>query len=300
MKQPSTMSIRARLASMAVRGLFKQVLHPTVPLAWQRRYTEAMKYTLVRPRGVGIRHLIAGGIRYEELLPAIQREHDGRVVVYWHGGGYAIGSPGLVRSITMRLAKLSGLRVYVPSYRLAPEHPYPAQLQDGMAFLQAVEGKEIAIDRTIFAGDSAGGNLALALTLARRKAGLALPQGLALISPWVDVLARHDDARHADAMLCAAWAKQLLDAYLPSALRSRYESLTTADLSGLPPVMIQYATSEMLAPDAILLERRLHEAGVAVTFDAVPGMWHDFQLHAGVVPEADEALGRLAKFLREL
>lgn len=258
-----------------------------------------MKYTLVRPFGVQREDLSLEGISAERLTAA-DASDTGTVVVYWHGGGYAIGSPAMLRSVTMRIAKFSGCPVYAPAYRLAPEHPYPAPLEDGMGFVRALERQGIAISRMVFAGDSAGANLALSVALRCRDAGLGLPQGLVLLSPWVDVLASRDDFQHQDAMLSAAWSKQLLEAYLPPAAREKYVSLADRLLAGLPPTLIQYASAEMLAPDARLLARKLHSAGVSVTVEETAGMWHDFQLHAGLVPEATNALVRAGAFVAGL
>lgn len=293
------LSWQARLTRLVVRLFFKPVLGPRVPIRWQRRMCEAMKYTLVRPSGVRREAVSVAGIRVEKLSTRAAAR-DRRVIVYWHGGGYAIGSPGMLRSVTMRLAGLTGLPVYAPAYRLAPEHPYPAQQEDGMAFVRALAAEGVEVSDMIFAGDSAGANLALSVALQCRDAGLGRPRGLVLISPWVDVLAERDDGLHQDAMLSAAWSRQLVEGYLPRGARERYASLAASDFSTMPPTLIQFTSAEMLAPDARMLARMMREAGVAVSLDDVPGMWHDYQLHAGLVPEATQALRRAAQFVASL
>lgn len=296
------MSPQAIAHRLAVRLFFRPVLGPRVPIGWQRRMCELVKYTLVRPTGVRRETLMVEGRRVERLAPKSRSASgaDDAVIVYWHGGGYAIGSPAMMRSVTMRLAKLTGLQVYAPAYRLAPEHPYPAQLDDGMAFVAALARQGIAVSRMVFAGDSAGANLALSVALRCRDTGQDAPRGLLLISPWVDVLAERSDSQHGDALLSAAWSRQLVDAFLPHGVRERYRSLVDCELQGLPPTLIQYASAEMLAPDARLLARKMREAGVDVRLEEAAGMWHDYHLHAGLVPEATGALARAAGFIAAL
>jgi len=222
-------------------------------------------------------------------------------MLYWHGGGYAMGSPASYRSLTMRLAARTGLPVIVPRYRLAPEHPYPAQLEDAVRCLDALERQGLPPGRLVFAGDSAGGNLALRLALYCREHGRPSPQGLVLISPWVDVLARHDEADRQDAILRAAWIHQLRDAYVPAPLRGPgFASTAQARTEGLAPTLLQFASAEMLAREARALGHRMRAAGVSVSIDEAPGLWHDYQLYGGLVPEADGAIGRIAEFVGAL
>jgi monoterpene epsilon-lactone hydrolase len=297
----SRVSWQARIAAASVRGLLKPVLGPGVPLLWQRRVLPAMMCLIPKPSGVRRQRLVLDGIDAEELVP--ERYVDAgrqRAILYWHGGGYAMGSPATHRNLTMRLAAHSSLPVIVPRYRLAPEHPYPAQRDDALRCLDALEQQGIYADQLIFAGDSAGGNLALTLALYCKEHGRRLPQGLVLISPWVDVLARHDENNHQDALLSAAWIHQLQDAYVPGPLRPAFVSMAEAAVGGLVPTLIQYASAELLAPEVRALGHRMRSAGVNVTVDEAPGLWHDYQLHAGLVPEATRALCRIAAFVRDL
>ena len=147
-------------------------------------------------------------------------------------------------------------------------------------------------------GDSAGGNLALSMLLDGDNAALPLPAALVLISPWVDPLAAvEDDGR--DALGSAGWTEQLRSAFLPDGARAGYPSILNADLRDLPPTLIQCAAVELLAPQARLLATRLRECGVRVTLDEAPGLWHDYHMHAGLVPEATLAVRRIADFLEE-
>ncbi|MEX5744364.1 alpha/beta hydrolase [Massilia sp. X63] len=285
-----------------MRILFKPLLAPRVPLLWQRRITAAMMSLFPKPSDVHRLALLLDGIETEQLLAARQPDTEqGSAVLYWHGGGYAMGSPATHRSLTMRLAAQTGLPVIVPRYRLAPEHPYPAQLDDALRCLDALERDGSYPDGLFFAGDSAGGNLALTLALYCKDHGRTAPRGLVLISPWVDVLATYDDRNRQDALLSAAWIHQLQDAFVPKPLRATaFVSAAQAPLRGMPPTLLQFASDELLAPEIRALGNRMRSAGVAVTVDEAPGLWHDYQLHAGLVPEANRAIERIAAFVKGL
>lgn len=295
-------SWRARVTAASVRTLVKPVLSPRVPLLWQRRIMSAMMYLFPKPSGVRRHTIVLEGIESEKLIterPCVAVQ--GRAILYWHGGGYAMGSPASYRSLTMRLAAHTSLPVIVPRYRLAPEHPYPAQLDDALRCLDALEAANLYPDGLIFAGDSAGGNLALTLALYCKEHGRIPPRGLVLISPWVDVLATYDNRNCQDALLSANWIHQLRDAYVPKHLRgTTFFSAVQAQVEGMAPTLLQYASAELLAREVRALGDRMRSAGVCVTVDEAPGLWHDYQLHAGLVPEATRAIERVAVFIKGL
>lgn len=294
-------SWQARVAAASLRTLLKPLLGPAVPLLWQRRILPAMMCLFPKPSGVRRQMLMLDGIDAEKLMPtSYSEEGRQRAILYWHGGGYVMGSPATYRSLTMRLAVHSSLPVIVPRYRLAPEHPYPAQRDDALRCLDALERQGTYTEQLIFAGDSAGGNLALTLALYCREHGHALPQALVLISPWVDVLGRYDEKNHQDALLSAAWIHQLQEAYVPSSLRPGFVSAADAAVGGLVPTLIQYASAELLAPEVRALGQRMRNAGVDVRVDEAPGLWHDYQLHGGLVPEATHAIRRIGAFVKGL
>lgn len=295
-------SWHARVAAASVRILFKPVLAPGVPLLWQRRITSAMMCLFPKPSGVRRVAVLLDGIETEKLVAARQSDAQQRsAILYWHGGGYAMGSPATHRGLTMSLAAQSGLPVIAPRYRLAPEHPYPAQLDDALRCLDALERDGSFPDGLVFAGDSAGGNLALTLALYCKGRGRTAPRALVLISPWVDVLAKYDDRNRQDALLSAAWIHQLQDAFVPKSLRgAAFISAAQAQMSGMAPTLLQYASDELLAPEIRALGNRMRSAGVAVTVDEAPGLWHDYQLHVGLVPEANRAIERIAAFVKGL
>lgn len=290
------------MAAASVRMLFKPVLNPCIPLLWQRRITSAAMRLFPKPSGVRRVLLCLGGIEAEQLLAeGCSDSGQGSAILYWHGGGYAMGSPATHRCLTMRLAAQTGLPVIVPCYRLAPEHPYPAQLDDALRCLTTLEQNGLSTDRLFFAGDSAGGNLALTLALYCKEHGRTPPRGLVLLSPWVDVLATYDNRNRQDAMLSAAWIHQLQDAYIPAPMRgAACRSILQADMRGMAPTLLQYASDELLAPEVRALGDRMRSAGVRVILDEAAGLWHDYQLHAGLVPEATRAIERIAAFIKRV
>ena len=251
------------------------------------------------PSGVRTEHIDLPGFNGECHTP-ISGVASPQTILFLHGGGYSVCSPQSHRGLTKRLALACQCRVFVPSYRLAPEHPYPAQLLDAQAAFAALQAQGVAAENTIVVGDSAGAHLSLTLALSRRDAGLPLPRALVLISPWVDVSLQYLPVEANDALLSPAWMAQVRDAYVTSAQwEEPMVSPIHSQLQGLPPVLIQSSSVEQLAKDAKRLERAMSEANVEVIWQRWVGLWHDFQLHAGLVPEATEALGQIASFVRK-
>ena len=183
----------------------------------------------------------------------------------------------------------------LPEYRLAPEHPHPAGLQDARAVVAALEGP------VVLSGDSAGGGLALALALSMRDEGQPRPAGCILLSPWLD-LGRDRRADpglvRQDVLLTPDWLDACAHAYAaPEAWADPSVSPLLAAHSGLPPLLIQAGTSELLAPDAELLAASASAAGTDVTYTRWPRMWHDFALQPGLLAAADSALAQAAWFV---
>jgi len=189
--------------------------------------------------------------------------------------------------------------VVLPEYRLAPEHPHPAALEDARAVLAALADGD-APGPVVVSGDSAGGGLALALLLSMRDEGLALPAGCILLSPWLD-LSRDRRADpglvRQDVLLTPEWLDACAHAYAaPEAWADHSVSPLLAAHSGLPPLLIHAGSSELLAPDAELLAASASAAGTDVTYTRWPGLWHDFVLQPGLLSAADSAVAQAAWF----
>jgi epsilon-lactone hydrolase len=218
-----------------------------------------------------------------------------RVILFFHGGGYCIGSSASHGPLAANLAKASGLSVILPEYRLAPEHPFPAGFEDGLAVWDAL-GTDVAA----LGGDSAGGGLALGLLVALRDAGRPLPACAVLISPWcdVEVLGEVSDEALDTDFLQPDTVERFVKWLAPDAADLRC-SPGRAQLEGLPPLYIQVGEREILLDQARRLAASAKDAGVDVTLDVEPGMFHEAAVFCGAFPEATEAVARVASFVRE-
>lgn len=253
------------------------------------------------PTGVTFRPAQAGGIPAEWTEPTTGANDD--VILYLHGGAYTSGSPALYRSLLGRLALATGARILAIDYRLAPEHPFPGGLDDALAAYRGLLASGIDPQKLIVMGDSAGGGLTMALLVSLRDNGDSLPAGAVLLSPWTDlagtgasILAR----ANVDPVLQWPSLKIMAAAYYGEHdPRHPLISPLYADLSDLPPLLIQVGDLEILLHDTTRLAERAEAVGVDVTLDRQPGMWHIWQMTAAVVPEAQEAIERIAVFVQE-
>jgi acetyl esterase/lipase len=284
----------APILRLTLRLVLKPALSPQVSIAIQRRWLATMSRATRPARNVEIQSGTAGGIAGDWLRP--QTAKSSATILYLHGGGYCTGSPATHRALTSRLAKAAGLPVFAPAYRLAPEHPFPAAINDAVA----AYGDLIEKGPVVIAGDSAGGGLAIATALALRERQVKAPAALILFSPWVDLTppANSVPAPKGEAVLTSAMLKACASHYLAAAdATSPLASPIYADVRALPPTLIQAGTDEMLHGQAVRLHDALRDAGVAVRCEIVPGRWHVFQLHAGMLPSADAAIARAAEFI---
>ena len=291
-------SIITKLARVVVKTCLKPALQPAFSITTQRRWASIATRTLSVPFGVRFTRSSLAGVPVETVRSKSSAADSGAAVLFVHGGAFIIGSPVSHRSITGRLAKLTGATVFAPDYRLAPEHPFPAALDDVFACYRALLEQGYAPERIAVAGDSAGGGLVLSLCLRLRSEGLAQPACMALISPWADLTLARLAPIVDDALLRATWLNQGATAYLQG--RSAMEPFVSpllGDLSGLPPTLIQAAFEEILRDDSRRLAEALTAAGVSVMQREFPRMWHDFQLYAGLVPEATLAVVEMARFI---
>nr|WP_228530872.1 MULTISPECIES: alpha/beta hydrolase [Myxococcaceae] len=235
--------------------------------------------------------------RGERVLP---RGPPARSLLYLHGGAYVSGAARTHRAITTQLAVRCDAEVLALDYRLAPEHPFPAALEDAVAAYRVLRAS--APQRPLcIAGDSAGGGLALATALRLRELGESLPQCLVLFSPWVNLEIAHLPAAApaGEAMLDPAWIRASAAAYLAGQPAAHpLASPLFADLRGLPPLLVQVGTDELLLPQVQQLAARAEAAGVSVRLEVYEGLWHVFQLHAGMLRASGEALQAVAEFVR--
>jgi len=275
--------------SLTVKPLF----NAGIPVSVLRHGLAISAKTTLTARGMRATPLTMGNV------PAVRyarNPNTPQAILYLHGGAYRAGSWRTHAALTSHLAKHSDAAVYVPNYRLAPEHPFPAALNDAMdcyehLLQQGYHGKHITV-----MGDSAGGGLTLSLLLALRENGIALPAAYVLLSPWADLTHPHREYSD-DAMLTWAGLDAHADSYAGTEARNHpHISPALGALEGLPPGLIIVGTREILLTDAKLLQQRLHNANSPAHLQVFEGMWHVFPLHAGLLQEADEAITMMVEF----
>ena len=231
--------------------------------------------------------------------------HPTRVLLYFHGGGYVLGSLNTHRSLVGSLAQRCGLNALTINYRKAPDHPFPAALDDAKRAYRWLLRHGHRPEDVVVAGDSAGGGLALALLLALRDAGEALPAAGVGLSPWTDLnlplTALRRVAREESLMLEALQMRTWGPLYAhKTPLSHPLLSPARASLRGLPPLLIQISTSEVLYDDVVKFVEKAHKAGVVVTLQLFEGLVHWWHLFWRVVPEARQALDQVAVFLETM
>jgi len=270
-----------------------------LPVERQRARLRNLARLTVTPRRAGFVPARCGGVP-GEWVGVRGGQRGPTTILYLHGGGYCTGSPLTHRAITGHLAVACTARVFVADYRLAPEHPHPAAVEDAVAACRGLLEEGVAAGDLVIAGDSAGGGLSVATALRLRELGLPQPRALVLFSPWVDLtLAGLGPLPPGEVMLTLPWVRECAAAYLAGQdPRGPLASPVGADLRGLPSTLVQVGTDELLLPDARRLHQRLGEAGVTVRLEEYPARWHVFQASAGVLADADRALESVARFLR--
>lgn len=236
------------------------------------------------------------------VLVDIKGVESDEVVVYFHGGGYALGSAAAGAGLAADIARRAGARAICVDYRLAPEHPFPAAIDDAVAAYRGLLERGVPAGRIALAGESAGAGLAAALLVALKAAGLPQPRAAVLLSPWADLtLAGAGLAAKAaaDPALTADGLRRRAGDYLGTGERADpLASPVFADLTGLPPLLIQAGSHEILLDDAVRLAARAAADDVAVTLDVTPGAPHVFQGFAAILDEGEAALERAGAFLR--
>ena len=272
------------------------------PVGWAARRARLDEVGAVDapPADIAFTAADAGGVPAEWSIAP--RGDPGRVILFLHGGGYCSGSIPSHRTLAGGIARAAGARTLALGYRLAPEHPYPAALEDALAGWRFLRAAGTPADRIAVAGDSAGGGLSLALMLRLRAMGEALPAAAWLISPWVDLEmtgATLATKAAADPLIHEAYLRELADAYLAGHdPRDPLVSPLRADLAGLPPTLIQVGSSETLLDDAVRLAGRLGAADVAVRLEVWPWMIHAFPLWSARLADGRRALDLAGEFLR--
>jgi len=283
--------LRSFLGRRMARKAGRSSLSPATSAEHARARMDKAGRQLPMPKDVEVARTEIGGCDALAFAPENARKG---VLIYLHGGGYSRGSALSHRALVARMAAAFSLNAISVNYRMAPEHPCPAAIDDAVSALEAIMANESG--PVILGGDSAGGGLALSATIRLRDAGKRVPDALYLLSPWTDLSmsgesvqtkAMHDPMLNPDYLGAGG---QLYLGGRPGT--DPQASPLFAELKGLPPTLIQVGSDEILLIDSTRLAEKLEAAGVPVECEIWEGMWHDFQIFAPLIPEADWAIDR--------
>ncbi|WP_398491737.1 alpha/beta hydrolase [Variovorax sp.] len=282
-----------------IQQLSNQIAEPSGELAAQRTAFDAFGASVSLPDDLEVKPIEFDGIDAEVLrTPAM---FDRSMLLYLHGGGYCGGSPAGYRGLASKLASAIGVPALVPSYRLAPEHPFPAAIEDGVRSYEYLLDAGFDAKRIVIGGDSAGGGLAVAVALQLREKGHPQPAGLLTISPWSDLTqscARLADRLH-DPITQPAMMQRFADYYLQKVRPDHpLASPAFADLDGLAPLLIQVGAQEVLLSDALQLAESAGIAGVDVHMEIWPEMVHVWHLYADWLGAGRRAIAAAAEWAR--
>lgn len=295
------MSLQAELIRSMSRVFIRRGRHTALNVADQRERMRAYERRV--PRAPARTEMIEKSLDAVRAIRISRPEtQPNRHILFLHGGAYSTGSPALYRHISWRFAGAARAQFIAIDYRLAPEHPFPAALDDAFAAWSALLGEGADPSHCAIMGDSAGGGLALALALRLRDAAVSLPGALVAISPWTDlaITGRSAQPPAADPMLYSEHLADHAAQYLAGAdPRHPYASPLYGDPRGLPPTLLQVGGDEILRDDSERMAQRMLEAGCKVTLEVWPRMPHVWHAFAPIMPEARLAIARIGAFVRQ-
>ena len=302
----TVMSIRLSLVNMYLRRLVRpqlaKIAEPEKARAHMRRSASMLPG---QPRDV--RYLVdqvtgPGGIIPVEWVSS-GRADRWRIVLYLHGGAYLMGSPQTHRSITAQLARRTGMRVMVPDYRLAPEHPAPAAAEDALAAYTALLSQGYKAEEIAISGESAGGGLCFAMLVLAKAKGYPMPGCVVAFSPWLDLTHSGDSITTnaaIEAMLPAERVHEVAAFYIGDGRADDpVISPLFAEWVDPLPMLIEASNAEILRDDSVRMADKLRESGGDVTLELLDDAPHAWQFFAPILPEANESLERAARFIRE-
>ncbi|WP_328603083.1 alpha/beta hydrolase [Amycolatopsis sp. NBC_00345] len=289
---------RAKIAEMLRRPLS---VNPA-PVEEMRAGFATLMATMLVPEEIRTTESTLGGRRAVLVEPAANPRAG--TILYFHGGSFVVGSPETAMTLTGNLVVKTGFRSFSLDYRLAPEHPFPAGIEDCVAAYRALLESGEDPSAIAFAGDSAGGGLSVTTCLAARAAGLPLPAAIVTFSAGLDATRTGesmDTKAGIDPLLTRESLKPTGEMYFggQDPLQELLSPAVLADLTGFPPMLLQVGTNEILLDDSTRLAARARDAEVDVILDVTAGVPHVFQSFAGVLDEADQALDRAALFLTQ-
>jgi epsilon-lactone hydrolase len=298
----------ASLQSTLIRFLISKTVNWNKPLVEVRSDLAKMGGALKIPAGIQYTQNLIDGAKVEEFVPVVNSSKASsmrriRLILYVHGGGYSLGLVNTNRYFVMSIARKTGLRVVLVDYRLAPEHPFPAALEDFLAVYRGLLAQGVQAGQIAVMGDSSGCGLALAGLTYLRDAGEPLPAAMIAMCPMVDQTNSGEtfrtraqvDPYHLD-------PKYFMNQYVLVGQDPRNPLLSPlyADLRGLPPILIHAGDHDVFLCDATRLAEKASQSGVVVTLKVWDSMWHIFQMSAEIVPEGRESLDEILAYLQQI
>ena len=300
MKRDGRISLRAKFVRLGLSWLVKRrTRHET--LEQSRRRLLVMEAVIPHPpRGTETITINVGGVSADQVITPASRPN--RHVLYLHGGGYRLGAPSTYRHLTWRIASAAQAQVLVIDYRLAPENPFPAALEDAVSYYCWLLAEGADARQIVVIGDSAGGGLALALLLKLRDSSLPRPAAAVVLSPWTDLALTGASLTlnaKLDAIVEAEDAPIFAADYLAGTdPRHPYASPLYGDPTGLPPTLIQVGSEEVLRDDAVRMAEKMQRAHCQAELQIWPRMPHVWHFLAPILPEAREAIAEISKFVQ--
>jgi acetyl esterase/lipase len=295
-------SLRAKFIRRTTRAYFNTVDAEKADVHAMRKKWHSAAKVLWTARKVTVEAVDIHGLHAEWLTP--KGCPDDKLLLYLHGGAYVMGNCATHRQMVSYIAKYSGIKALLPEYRLAPEHPFPAAVDDAVGLYRSLLSDGYPAANIVIAGDSAGGGLTMATLLSLRDARIPLPAAACLLSPWLDLAATGESmTTHAKKdpwfqpedmpIVAAYYCRQ-------DQIRNSLVSPVYADLSGLPPLYIQVGEDEILLSDSTRAADKVKAAGGEVEIEIWPGMWHVFQAFLIQVPESKKAVKKIGNFVRRI
>ncbi len=295
------------LQNFLINAVLKRTQRALMQLSVEHRFNRSRKWMATDhsrvAKSIEARGEVIGGVPVEWVVPKRLAKHiDPVICVYFHGGAFVMGSLHSHRDMAAFLAENANIWMLMVDYRLAPEHPFPASLDDAAAIYRSLLARGVSAERMLLGGDSAGGNIALATAQFLRDAGVPLPTALILFSPWLDLQnssPSHSANAATDALLNTQLLDEAVERYAPHVARhdARLSPLL-GSVAGLPPCLIVASATEILLHDAVSLRDKLQNSGIEVDYLEWPNTPHAFPVFARWLPEAREALRRTARFIR--
>lgn len=288
-----------QLLAWTIRTTLRPALSPKTPIKLQRFCSDVASAIVLGPHGYKTKKQIIAQVPTVHIQP--KTTQSGRGIFYLHGGGYVVGSSKSHTKLAAQIGHAAQAQIWLPEYRLAPEHTSPAAIKDAVAVYKALLAQGQDPKKLVIAGDSAGGGLSLSTAIAIREAGLPLPAALVLLSPWVDLsLSGSTIKTHAaqDAMLSKDWLAWCANNYCgQKSVTDPTCSPLYADLTGLPPILIHVGTEEVLLDDAKRLAEQAKKYDISTNLRVYDKVGHVFQFHAGILKESDDSIERIGQFI---